>query len=403
MLAMLAACGDDDDVQASVASGGTAGTGAAASGGSATTGGGPGSGSGGMAGGASASEGQQIFRHDTFGDEQFWTDELRMHEVIPTVPPTTALEVGLKVDADAVPAEVLASADLTDPATTVALIGLDAVLGIKGEVDDSGMLTRVGVTCALCHSTVDNSVMTGIGKRIDGPANRDLNPGAIIALSPALTEDQKEVLNSWGAGFYDPRWNIDEINHPVLIPPIYGLQGVAAETYTGDGPISYWNNYVGVTQMGAQGSFEDERIGVSVMQTPDLITPKLPALMAYQLTLMAPAPPADSFNAEAAGRGEALFEGKAMCSTCHSGPNFTDVAERLHDPEEVGQEPMTAQRSATKQYRTTPLRALFDHAPYFHDGSAESLMAVVEHYDELMTLELTTDEMTDLVEYLKSL
>jgi mono/diheme cytochrome c family protein len=353
-------------------------------------------------------DGQQVFRHDTFGDEQQWTDTLRMHEVIQTaVDPTTALSVGLKVDSEKVPASVLESPDLpemlTQPSTTVALIGFDAVLGIKGTVDDQGNLVSVGITCALCHSTVDDSVMPGIGRRMDGPANRDLDPGKIISLSPAMQDAAVQaVLLSWGPGYFDPRWNQDQINHPVLIPPIYGLEGVALETYTGDGPISYWNNYVAVTQMGGQGKFSDDRLGIEVDQSPDLVTPKLPALSEYQVSIPAPAPPAGSFDAAAAARGKTLFEGAATCSTCHSGANLTD-APMLHDAAETGMEPVSAQRSATKKYRTTPLRALWQHAPYFHDGSAETLAAVVDHYDTQLSLGLTSAEKGDLVEYLKSL
>ena len=221
-------------------------------------------------------DGQWIFRFDTFGDEQLWTDVLRMHEVIQSsVSPRTALSVGLKVDASVLPPNFLAKADLDDPATTVELLRRNAVVGVVAKVEDRN-ITSVGITCALCHSTVDNSVTTGIGNRVDGQANRDLNPGAIIALSPAVTPAQKAVYNSWGPGRYDPRFNHDGINGPVLIPNVYSLQGVPFETYTGDGPISYWNAYVGVTQMGGQGNFCDPRIGVCVSASPDLVTPKLP-------------------------------------------------------------------------------------------------------------------------------
>lgn len=356
-----------------------------------------------------ADDGQFIFRFDTFGDEQLWTDVLRMHEVIQSsVSPVTALSVGLKVDASVLPPDFLATHDLNDPATTVELIRHNAVLGVVGTVEGD-TLTSVGITCALCHSTVDDSVTTGIGLRIDGPANRDLNPGAIIALSPALNEEQKAVYNSWGPGRYDPRFNIDGINGPVLIPPIYGLQGVGFEVYTGDGPISYWNSYVGVTQMGGQGSFCDERIAVCVTQEPDLVTPKLPALLAYQLSLQPPAPPPGSFDRVAALRGKAMFLGKARCATCHSRPLLTDVNDgpdaatpKLHDAAEVGMDPAYAERTATGKYRTTPLRALWQHAPYFHDGSAADLPAVVAHYDSHFGLALTARQKADLVEYLKS-
>jgi len=350
-------------------------------------------------------DGQQVFRHDTFGDEALWTDQLRMHEVIAkAVDPMTALGAGLKVDSTAVPASVLASADLTDPATTVALIELGAVVGITGEVRD-GKLLRVGVACALCHSDVDDSVMEGIGKRLDGHANRDLDPGLILSLSPKFANDEKAkaVLTSWGKGKYDARWNQDGMNAPVLIPPIYGLRGVPLETYTGDGPVSYWNAYVAVTQMGGIGQFFDPRVGVEVLRMPDQVTPKLPALYEYEISLRAPEPPAGSFDAAAAERGKALFEGRAQCSTCHSGATLSDAGERLHTPAETGMEPLHAQRSATGRYRTTPLRALWQHAPYFHDGSAASLDAVVDHYDSHLGLTLGEPDQADLVEYLKSL
>ena len=368
--------------------------------------------------------GQRIFRYDTFGDEQLWTAVYRMHEVLPTVDPTTALAVGLKVDVDALPLELVEDleaglVDLTDPAVTVALLQLNAVVGIQGQFDETNQLTSVGITCALCHSTVDDSLTAGIGHRLDGWANPTLNVGAIVALSPALDDATKAVLNSWGPGKYDPRLqafdgtNIIPLNKksvPVVIPPIYGLQGVGFETYTGDGPISYWNSYVGVGQMGGHGSFSDPRINLFITQTPDLVTPKLPALLAYQLSLLKPLPPVDSFNRPAARRGQALFNNAAGCATCHQGSTYTDVLSGptpdvpfLHKPSEVGQDPEYAKRSATGKYRTTPLRALWQHAPYFHDGSAADLLAVVEHYNKRFHLGLTAEEKADLVEFLKSL
>ncbi len=348
----------------------------------------------------------QVFRHDTFGNEQFWTDQLRLHEFIQSsLDPTTALSVGLKVDADVLPEGILDTADLTDPATTVALLGLGAVVGVEGRVDDDGNLLSVGITCALCHSDVDDSVMEGIGSRIDGPANRDLDPGLIISLAPGLAGNDAAiaVYASWGKGRYDARYNQDGINAPVLIPPIYGLDGVPLETYTGDGPVSYWNSYVAVTQMGGQGVFFDSRIGVQVFHEPDLVTSNLPALFEYETSLVAPEPPSGSFDAAAAARGQALFAGAAQCSTCHSGEHFTDAADTLHAPEETGMDPVAAERSATGNYRTTPLRGLFQHAPYFHDGSAATLPDVVTHYVTTLSLTLTAPEQADLVEYLKSL
>jgi hypothetical protein len=349
-------------------------------------------------------DGQEVFRYDTFGDEQFWTGTLRMHEAIPAaLDPMTALSLGLKVDAEALPEGILEEVDLTDPATTVALIGLDAVVGVKGTVEN-GILLSVGITCALCHSDVDDSVMEGIGVRMDGHANRDLDPGAIIALAPGLegNDEAIEVYNSWGPGYYDPRYNQDGINHPVLIPPIYGLADVPNETYTGDGPISYWNSYVGITQMGGIGNFFDPRIDVAVSYDEDLIRPKLPALYEYQVSLEAPEPPENSFDPAAATRGQALFTGVARCSTCHMGPALTDDP-LLHAPDETGMDATYAERSATKLYRTTPLRALLDHPPYFHDGSAATLAAVVTHYDTTLALGLTAEQQADLVQYLNSL
>ncbi len=348
-------------------------------------------------------DGQTVFRHYTFGDEHFWSDTLRMHEVIATVTPRTALSVGLKVDSDAVPPSVLENADLDDPATTIALIRLGAVIGVRGRVEDDGTLERVGITCALCHSQVDNSVAPGIGRRLDGWPNRDLDPGLIISLSPAVTPEQRAVLLSWGKGFYDPRWNIDGINDAVLIPPAYGLAGVPLETYTGDGPISYWNQYVSITQMGGRGSFSDPRIGVTVVRHPELVAPVLPALLDYQLSLPAPPPPEGLVDAEAAERGRLVFEGRGRCASCHVPPTYTDAETTLHEPEDTGMDPTYAARSATGLYRTTPLRALWQHPPYFHDGSAATLADVVAHYDGYLGLELTEMERSDLIEFLESL
>jgi len=369
-------------------------------------------------------DGQAIFRFDTFGDEQLWTDVLRMNEAISAVSPATALNVGLKVDVAALPPSIIKAlrtkqVDLDDPAVTVALLRLNAVVGVKGTVDDAGQLTRVGVTCALCHSSVDNSFAPGIGNRLDGWANTDLNVGAIVALSPALDDATKTEFRSWGPGKYDPRHhafdgtNLISLNSPsvpIVIPPIYGLKGVGFETYTADGPISYWNSYVGVGQMGGHGSFTDLRLPLSIQQTPDLVTPKLPALLDYQLSLQTPKVDPHSVNQAAAARGKQLFRNEARCSTCHQGSTLTDVLSGpdrsipfLHTPAETGMDPVYASRSATKLYRTTPLRGLVHHAPYFHDGSAPDLPAVVEHYDRQFGLDLTAAQKRDLVEYLRSL
>lgn len=356
-------------------------------------------------------DGQCIFRNDTFGDEQLWTDTLRLQEVVQSLKPSAALKLGLKVDAEAVPAGVLADADLEAPATTLALLELGAIVGVRATVAD-GRVERIGVTCALCHSTVDDSAAPGIGKRLDGHPNRQLDPGAIIAATPGasaiaeslgITPTQlKSALNGWGPGRYDARTNQDGESHPVLIPPAYGLADVELETYTGEGPISYWNAYVAVTQMGAQGTFVDEDLGVEIHAEPDLLTPKLDALREYQHSLQPPPAARDSFDADAAARGGELFDGAATCATCHAGPSFTD-APMLHEPEDIGAEPNEARRSKTGMYRTTPLRGVATHPPFFHDGSAETLADVVTHYDAVLELGLSASEQADLVEYLKSL
>ena len=369
---------------------------------------------------ATIEAGKRIFRFDTFGDETQWTDALRMHEVIASaVNPTTAFSVGLKVDSEALPPAVVkgiqdGSISMKSPATTVALIKLNAIVGIQGVVetiDGKDKLMRVGVTCALCHSTVDDSFAPGIGRRLDGWPNRDLNPGAIIALSPALPAATKAVYNSWGKGRYDPRFNLDGKNGPQVIPPAYGLKSMHRVTSTGDGTdLAYWNRYVAVTQMGGHGTFTEPRTGVSVTNgKDDRVSGKLAALQAYQLSIGAPPAPAGSFDAAAAARGGVVFNGTGNCVTCHSGSNFTDSNLRLHPATDAVSEPETegapsyASRSATKEYRTAPLRGVWQHAPYFHNGSAATLNDVVQTYNARQNLKLTDAQMSDLAEYLKSL
>ncbi len=346
-------------------------------------------------------QGKQIFRFDTFGDEAQWTDTLRMHEVIAAaVDPVTALSVGLKVDAEALPPSVVAgiqngSIDLRSPATTIALLKLNAVVGLKGTVETvNGVdrLTRVGTTCALCHSTVDDSFAPGIGKRLDGWPNRDLDPGAIIALSPAVDATRKAALLSWGKGKYDPRSNIDGLSKPVVIPPAYGLEGVNRITFTGDGTdIAYWNRYVAVTQMGGLGTMIEPRLNLSITHgTQDLVSDKLPALQAYQLEPQGagrrrPAvstPPrrrAASWCSRA--RGSASRATAARRSPMRN-EGLHPVADSMAEPES----PSYASRSATKQYRTSPLKGIWQHPPYFHDGSAATLEAVVETYNRKRSL-----------------
>jgi mono/diheme cytochrome c family protein len=363
---------------------------------------------------ALVAQGRTVFRLDTYGDETFWTDTLQLHHVLQSsVSPKTALAVGLKVDLDTLPASVRAAlqagqVNLDDPATTVTLLQLGAVVGVVGKVDANGNLTSVGITCALCHSTVDNAFAAGIGHRLDGWPNRDLNVGAIVALSPALPASAKAVYNSWGPGRYDPRFNFDGQNMPVLIPPAFGLRHVAKEIYTGDDTISYWNRYVAVTQMHGHGSFTDPRIAVNVSNPPELVTTaKLAALREYQFSLTSPPAPA-GLDPAAVARGRAVFTGAGKCADCHTGDALTDVNDgKLHSPAEVGQSVAYAQRSATKRYRTTPLRGLYHppqlQGPYFHDGSAATLEDVVDHYVGLLGLTLSAQQRADLVTYLKSL
>jgi mono/diheme cytochrome c family protein len=371
-------------------------------------------------------EGQDVFRYDTFGNETFWTDVLQMNTVIESaVSPATALAVGLKVDASALPEAVVSAiqkgeVDLEDPQTTLVLLQLNAVVGVQGEVsqraDGTLKLDRMGITCALCHSTVDDSFAPGIGNRLDGWANRDLNPGLIISLSPALDQSSKDIYASWGPGIYDPRFNIDGLNNPVVIPPAFGLYGIPKAIFTGDGdvehepvgPVAYWNRYVAVTQMRGHGYFEDPRLNLVVdhREDDDLVTDKLPALQAYQYSISAPPAPEDSYNIAAAMRGKVLFSSKAQCASCHSGPLFTDntIDGRLHPQEaSVALDKDYVKRSATKQWRTTPLKGLWQHPPYFHDGSAETLSGVVERYNQEFNLGLKDSEINDLAEYLKSI
>ncbi len=392
--------------------------------------------------------GRQIFRFDTFGDQAFWGDALQLHRAIagerlggvgPGVSPKTALAVGLKVDSAALPRslkEDLAAGrvDLDDPAATLALLKLNAVVGLKGFFEPGGALRSVGLTCASCHSIVDDSLAPGIGRRLDGWPNRDLNVGAIVSLAPnkepltdLLQVDEatvNAVLAAWGPGKFDAALFLDGKGFrpdgktaATLIPPAFGLAGVNLHTYTGWGSVTYWNAFVANLEMHGKGTFFDPRLndpvkfpvaaraGFSdVRNTPDLITPKLAALNAYQLGLLAPKPPAGSFNAAAAKRGERIFTGKGTCVNCHVLPLFTEPGWNLHEPSEICTDSFQADRSPEGRYRTTPLKGLFAHSKggFWHDGRFSNLAAVVEHYDGCFGLELTAQEKADLVQYLRS-
>jgi cytochrome c5 len=396
-------------------------------------------------------DGRKTFRYDTFGSEAFWGDALGLHKAVageknggvgPGVSPKTALAVGLKVDADALPDALkkqikAGKVNLEDPATTVALLKLNAVVGVTAFADASGGVKSMGIQCALCHSTVDDSFAPGIGKRLDGWANRDLNIGAIVSLAPNLkpftdllgvdVATVKKVLASWGPGRFDATLDKDgKALRPdgkqagVLIPPAFGLAGVNLHTWTGWGSVPYWNAYVAGTEMHGQGAFYDTRLAnkaqfaVSAKSgaynmnhrgEADRITAKLPALHYYQLSIPAPKAPAGSFNTAAAERGSTLFNGKAGCARCHVPPLFTEPGHNLHSPAEVGVDAFQADRSPTHAYRTAPLAGLWSHqkAGFYHDGRFATLMDVVNHYNAHLKLSLADQDKADLVEYLKAL
>jgi cytochrome c5 len=394
-------------------------------------------------------EGKQTFRFDTFGDEAFWSDALQLHRAIeganfggvgPGVSPKTALAVGLKVDLDALPQSLISQlkhgrVNLDDPATTLALLKLNAVVGVKGTFQPDGSLKSVGITCALCHSTVDNSFAPGIGQRLDGWAARDLNVGAIAALSPNLKPvadllgvDEatvRTVLQSWGPGRFDAElfldgkaFRPDGKSASTLIPPAFGLAGVNLHTWTGWGSVTHWNAFVANLEMNGQGPFYDPRLydpvkfpiaaraGFgNVRSNPDLITAKLPALQFYQLAIPAPTAPAGSFDAAAAARGAAVFNGQAKCAVCHVPPIFTEPGWNMHTPEEIGIDDFQAKRSPDERYRTSPLKGLWTHQKggFYHDGRFATLRDVIEHYNGFLGTNLTDQQKSDLVEYLKSL
>ena len=394
-------------------------------------------------------EGRRTFRFDTFGDEGFWGDTLHLHQAIAGgklggvgsgVSPRTALSVGLKIDVDALPAGLVSAlkrgqVNLDDPATTLALLELNSVVGLTGFFNNHGHLQSVGIQCALCHSTVDNSFAPGIGHRLDGWANRDLNVGAIVALAPTLkpvadllgTDEAavRSVLNSWGPGHFDAELFIDgKAFRPdgksaaTLIPPAFGLAGVNLHTWTGWGSVTHWNAFVANLEMHGKGTFYDPRLNDarqfpvaaragfgSVRNDPDLITPRLASLHFYQLAIPAPQPPAGSFDGEAAERGKQVFNGAGKCANCHVPPLFTEPGWNMHAPSEIGVDDFQANRAPDRAYRTSPLRGLWTHKKggFYHDGRFRDLLDVVNHYDQFFALGLTPEEKSDLIEYLKSL
>ena len=347
-------------------------------------------------------QGRDIFRDDTFGDEKFWTDTARLHEVVDRhIQPLEALGLGLKVDMDRLNLLKFVLHNPFSTGGTAELLRQNAVVGLRATVED-GRITRIGITCALCHSTVDNALLPGIGHRLDGWPNRDLEVGKILAMLPIYTEQQKATLRSWPKGTYDPRFNFDGKSTPLTLPPAHGLARVENETYTAEGPISYWNAYVAVTQMHGHGNFSDPRLGVNIVQEPDMVTPKLAALRAYQHSVSVPPTPGASYNRGAARRGKVVFD--ANCASCHVAGNLTDNNNGvLHAASETGMDSTYAARTTQKRYRATPLRGLWQHGPYFHDGRAKTLNDVVEHYMRVRNLQLTGGQRKDLVEYLKSL
>jgi hypothetical protein len=393
--------------------------------------------------------GRDTFRNDTFGDEAFWGDSLQLHKAIagaglggigPGVSPATALAVGLKVDSEALPNSLVKQlrkghVDLQDPATTLALLKLDAVVGVKGFFTQEGGLRSIGISCALCHTAVDDSFAPGIGKRLDGWANRDLNVGAIVGLAPNLKPvadllevDEatvRAVLQSWGPGKFDAElfldgkaFRPDGKSAATLIPPAFGLAGVNLHTWTGWGGVTHWNAFVANLEMHGQGTFYDPRLNDAekfpiaakngfgnVRAKPDLITSKLAALHFYQLAIPAPAPREGSFDRDAALRGQTVFGGRARCSTCHVPPLFTEPGWNMHKASEIGIDDFQAKRSPDEAYRTAPLKGLWTHQKggFYHDGRFASLLDVVNHYNEFFKLSLTEREKLELVEYLKSL
>lgn len=407
-------------------------------------------------------EGRNVFRFETFGDEVFWTDTLKLHKSIegskhggigPGLGPKEALAVGLKVDLDAL-TPLLADrikrgeVNLDDPAITLELLKLNAVIGVVAQFNSdnilnvsnpptsAGALKSIGLTCAVCHSTVDDALLPGIGHRLDGWANRDLNVGAVASLAPDLSYFAnllgvnqlmvRKVFLSWGPGKFDAELNLDgKAFRPdgkpaaTLIPPAFGMPGVNNHTWTGGwGTVTYWNAFVANLELGGQGVFFDRRLNDpkhypiaakagfgNKRSDSDFITSKLASLHFYQLAIPSPKPPKGSCDSAAAVRGESIFNGKAACATCHVPPLFTEPGWNTHKPEDIGIDDFQSNRSPDSTYRTPPLKGLWTHTKggFYHDGRFATLLDVVNHYNNFKKLNLTEQEKKDLVEYLKSL
>jgi cytochrome c peroxidase len=417
-------------------------------------------------------DGRETFRFDTFGDEAFWGGALQLQQAIkgaslggvgPGISPATALSLGLKVDVDSLQQPLInqlkqGKVNLNDPATTVALLKLNAVLGLQGFFEGDN-LSSVGITCAVCHSTVDNSLTFGVGHRLDGWANRDLDVGKIVAAAPNLSPftnllgvsdaTVRAVLNSWGPGKFDAELFLDgkafnpqqvtdgvvtgtNVPGATLLPNAFGLAGFNQHTWTGAwGTVTYWNAFVAALEMHGTGRFFDPRLNNAakfpiaaangfadlphISPDDDRITKKLPSLQFYQLAIPAPAPePGVDFNVAAAARGDELFSGKAGCNNCHVEPLWTEPGWNLHTPAEIGIDSFEADRAPDGVYKTMNLAGIFirengvfmspaNKGRYYHDGRFATLLDVVNHYNTRFSLGLTAQEKSDLVEYLKSL
>jgi hypothetical protein len=415
---------------------------------------------------ALVAQGRRVFRFDTFGDQAVWGGALGLHKAIEGskfggvgggISPKTALALGLKVDATAIPKKVAAAikagkVNLDDPAVTLTLLKLNAVVGVKGFFNKNGSLSSVGITCAICHSTVDDSFAPGIGKRLDGWPAQDLNVGAIVAAAPNLKPLEnllgvdeatvKKVLNGWGPGFYNAELNMDGkaigpdgTSHSATsrIPSAFGKDGQNLHTWGGGwGTVTYWNSYVAVTQMHGIGNFVDPRlddakkyplaakngfghifpyVGSGVLPVPDKnpglrdqATEAMRSLDFYQRALPAPKPPKGSFDPAAAKRGESVFNGQGKCSGCHMGSIGSRPGYNAVKPAQICTDAYHANRAPDGTYVIPPLQALFTRSKrgFYHDGRYPTLMAVVNHYDNCFKLSLNTQQKSDLVQYLKS-